>query len=109
MHRNDKRRGEQRQNQGPGKLPEARNSPQAALHRLKSQHFNRPDQELFSSHVPQTAGFTVNAVLTAAFNLPDQNLIQEGVEDHVAEMHLKENRSLMFMPTLVNRTPSAGR
>lgn len=66
------------------------------------------DQEPCSSRVPRTARFTVNAVLTAAFNLPDQNLIQEGVEDHVAEMHLKENRSLMFTPTLVNCTPPTG-
>lgn len=42
--------------------------------------------------------FTVNAILTAAFNLSNQNLIQEGMEDHVAEMHLKESTSLMLYP-----------
>lgn len=46
----------------------------------------------------QKLQFTVDTILTAAFNLSNQNLIQEGMEDHIAEMHLKENRSLMLCP-----------
>lgn len=112
-----KREREWRQNhQGQGKLPGSHYQAPSTLRPEQHQRpviaINHPTESIIPAEStvstdlrtlqltcpPQKLRFTMDTILTAAFNLSNQNLIQEGMEGHVAEMHLKEKRSLMLCP-----------
>lgn len=47
--------------------------------------------------------FTVNSILTTAFNIPDQNLVQKRMEHHIPKMHWNETKIIdALLPLIAN-------